>query len=238
MSKGYSADEVYNQYYDGDIEKTIRELVLNDIKKQEIEEKIKEIKEDKYENSYERGAALENLIEDIMNSSKIFNCIKNKHTTSNEFDILVKLNFHGRALRARKIIPSWIPDKFLIECKNKKTPANVELVGKFYSLIKQSNISLGIFICKSSISGKYDKKKNPEKYWKDAHAFIHKINLKYSEAKDPTILIDLDLNDIELVLNSSILEIIESRKDQIEMDVNENLNEWVCPHENEGKFNI
>ncbi|WP_317411549.1 restriction endonuclease [Clostridium baratii] len=236
MKKGYNAAEVYGNYTKIEY---IEELELTDDQKEEVKKKINEIKIDNYEDSYKRGEALEQLIRYIVESSGIFKCTLNKHTSSNEFDLLVKLNIKGKCLRADNIIPEWVPDKFLIECKNKKDPANVELVGKFYSLIKQSKIQLGLFISKNSITGKFNKDKKPERYWKEAMAFINKINLKYSESNNQIILLDLDLNDLNILIeekSKSFIELIEDRKDQLEMDVNSSLKEWMKPHENSGLF--
>ncbi|MCX0405463.1 restriction endonuclease [Clostridium perfringens] len=239
MIKGVNAAEIYNS--EKSEEQILEDLIVTDEQKEYINKKILDIKEDNYgQNNFERGKALEELMTYILEATNIFQCIDNKHTSSNEFDILVKLNFHGRNLRAKKIIPEWIPDKFLIECKNMSDPVKVGLLGKFYSLIKQSKITLGIFVTKNSISGKYQKKDkdSKERYWKDANAFINKINLKYSESSNPINLLDLELKDIELITKkcTSILELIEIRKDQIELDVNSDLDEWIGVHENENKF--
>ena len=69
-------------------------------------------------------------------------------------------------------------------------------------------------------------------------AFINKINLKYSESSNPKILLDLGINDIEKSIKDgiNIIEIIETRKNQIDMDISGDLMEWVTSHENQGQF--
>ncbi|MCB2361976.1 hypothetical protein [Clostridium estertheticum] len=229
MSKGVSY-EVFNNS-DDDILK-MSNLELSDIDKSEVLTIIQVIRDDVGMNTYEKGKILEDLIEKIMSATKVFKCLKNKHTTSNEFDILVKLNTNGKILRDKKIIPQWIPDHFLIECKNHKCAVEVGLVGKFYSLMDVSKVSLGLFISKIGITGA------GELSWQDATAFVKKINLKYSERTIPMILLDLDLNDIERVTDDDmdIIEIIETRKIDINMDINSSIGQWIKPHENEHKF--
>ncbi|AUN00118.1 hypothetical protein CF060_08450 [Clostridium botulinum] len=229
MNKGLS----YNKFNETDTETLqISNLELNDDDKEKVCNVIKELKDDKGMNAYEKGKKLENLIKDILLATKVFKCLDNRNTTSNEFDILVKLNTNGKNLRHKRIIPEWIPDCFLIECKNHKEHVKVDLVGKFYSLMDVSNINLGIFISRIGISGSKDR------YWNNAEAFVKKINLKYSESSNPKILLDLNLDDIEEVTKDgmNIIEVIETRKINIDMDINSSVNEWITKHENEGFF--
>ena len=70
-------------------------------------------------------------------------------------------------------------------------------------------------------------------------AFINKINLKYSESESPKILLDFGINDLETAVQSNIniIETIETRKTQIDLDISGGLMEWINPHENQGQFN-
>ena len=231
MSQGIQ----FNQL--NELGKEIRQIdnfELSDSAKEKVANIIKEIRQDHGKNTHEKGKKLEDLIEFILLSTKVFKVIKNQHTSSNEFDLLVKLNVNGKCLRRDKIIPDWIPDYFLIECKNHKSEVEVGLLGKFYSLMDVSKINLGIFISRVGITG------NEDKYWKHAEAFVKKINLKYSESSNPKILLDLDLDAIEEVTkdDTNIIEVIENRKINIDMDINSSLNEWISKHENEGTFNV
>ncbi len=230
MDRGISYDD-FNSALNESLIK-VNNLEPTEADKDKILDMINQIKVDSGMNSYQKGKLFEDMVEAILLSTKIFKTIKNKHTSSNEFDILVALNTNGKILRAKGIIPSWIPDKFLIECKNHKEHVNVGLVGKFYSLMDVSKINLGIFISKEGVTGK------DAKYWDDAMAFINKINLKYSESLNPKILLDFSLNDLELSVKSNIniIETIETRKTQIDLDISGGLMEWVSPHENQGQF--
>ena len=231
MVRGIPYDD-FNNALDESLIK-VNNLEPTEADKDRVLDMIDKIKADSGMNSYQKGKLFEDMIESIVLSTKIFKTIKNKHTSSNEFDILVGLNTNGKILRAKNIIPSWIPDRFLIECKNHKEPVNVGLVGKFYSVMDVSKINLGIFISKEGVTGK------DAKHWDDAMAFINKINLKYSESESPKILLDFGINDLETAVKSNIniIETIETRKTQIDLDISGGLMEWINPHENQGQFN-
>ena len=220
----------YEQYMENSDPEDLKivNLNLSEIDKKEVSKMISLIEKDEGMNNYEKGALLENTIERILLGTKIFKSIKNKHTTSNEFDLLVTLNLNGKYMRAMKLIPQWIPDEFLIECKNHTKPVDVGLVGKFYSLMDVSNISLGIFIAKYGVSGR------DKKLWEDAAAFINKINLKYSESSSQRILLDFSLNEIKRVLENDVnmVDLIYDKKVQINLDISGELSRWILPHEN------
>lgn len=207
-------------------------LELNASTKKEVSEMIDLIKKDKNMNSHQKGVLFENTIEKILLGTKVFKCIKNKHTSSNEFDLLVKLNLVGRYMKSQKIIPEWIPNEFLIECKNHKPLVEVGLIGKFYSLMDVSKIQLGIFISRNGVSGR------DKKHWADAAAFINKINLKYSESPKPRILLDFSIDEIKKVIEDgeNLVDIIHEKKVQIDMDISGELSQWISQHENESEF--
>lgn len=230
MDRGISYDD-FNSSLDDSLIK-VNNLEPTEADKYKILDMINKIKLDSGMNSYQKGKLFEDMVEALLLSTKVFKTIKNKHTSSNEFDILVALNTNGKILRAKNIIPSWMPDKFLIECKNHKEPVNVGLVGKFYSLMEVSKINVGIFISKEGVTGK------DAKHWNDAMAFINKINLKYSESLNPKVLLDFDIKDLEIAVKSNIniIETIETRKTQIDLDISGGLMEWINSHENQGQF--
>lgn len=211
----------------------VNNLELSEPDKESILSYIENIKKDEGLNTYEKGKLFEDMIAKLLLSTKVFRVLMNKHTSSNEFDILVSLNTNGKYLRSLKIIPEWLPDEFLIECKNHKTTVEVGLVGKFFSLMDVSKVDLGLFISKVGVSGR------DSKYWKDAAAFINKINLLYSKHQSPKMILDYNLNDIEIFLkqeSSNVIEFITNRKKQLEMDISGGLSNCISPHENEGYF--
>lgn len=216
-------------------------LELNCDSKMSVAEIIKKIKNDDFENNYIRGKALEELIVQILSGMKIFKTIKcNINTSSNEFDVIAILNILGKELRYKKIIPEWIPDTIIFECKNYSEHVKVDYIGKFFSLMESSKINLGIFVSRVGVTGKYDKNGKESKYWKDAMAFINKINLKYSESQNAKILLDIELSDLDNLTRdgSNIIDILEIRKVQIDCDINKDISQWIIKHENEGKLDL
>ena len=215
----------------------IFDLSLNSDQKQKFEilkKQIRDSENDKSVSAKKKGEIFEKLIELILESTQVFRYVKNEHTTSNEIDFVVTLNLNGRILRDSKIIPEWIPDTFLIECKNYKDPVEVGLIGKFYSLMIVSNINLGFFISNCHVTGR------DKRYWKDAAAFINKINLKYSESAKPFYLIDITLEQLENLLKDdyNIIELIMDRKTQITTDINYSINDNISNHEREGNLKM
>ena len=230
MSNGIPFEKFMSMLDEEEKKSVNLELSSND--KIEIEKMINLIKENKNMSSYEKGVLFENTIEKIFLGTKVFKCIKNKHTSSNEFDLLVKLNNNGKLLRGLKIIPEWIPDVFLIECKNHSTDVEVGLVGKFFSLMESSGLNLGLFISRMGVTGKN------MNYWKDSVAFINKINLKHCLCNPRKILLDFNIDEVARVLEDdySIVDLIEDRRIQIDLDINGELIEWINPHENAGNI--
>lgn len=213
----------------------INNIEMNDEQKErfaKLKGKIVEAMEDESINANEKGEMFEALVRLVFCSTKIFRVCQNKPTTSNEIDFLIQLNWNGRDLRASGIIPKWIPDKFLIECKNYKKPVKVDYLGKFYSLMDVSKIRLGLFISNCHISGR-DKRN-----WEDAAAFVNKINLKYSESSEPVLLLDISLDKLALVVNDgyNIIDLIMDREAEIMSDINSNISENISQHENEEYF--
>ena len=231
MDKGIPYEEFYNEI--GKALTKVNGLEATEEDKQNILKMIATIKSYDEMNAYEKGRLFENMVTALFLSTKIFKVINNKNTTSNEFDILVALNKNGKILRAAKIIPDWISDRFLVEFKNHKETIEVGLVGKFFSLMDVSKINLGLFISKNGVTGK------DSSHWSDAKAFINKINLKYSESSEPKILLDIDLDDIEKAIQNDIyiIDIIQDRKIQIDADISSEIFEYITPHENEEIFN-
>lgn len=188
-----------------------------------VEDGIKKI------NARAKGELLESMVELLFSNNQIFKIVRNKHTTSNEIDFVIKLTKWGRHYRSKEIIPLWIPDEFLIECKNYKDPVEVGLIGKFYSLIRTSKLRLGIFISNKGITGR------DKPLWEDAAAFVNKANLVHSGEEQPFALIDISIEQLSKVLENDydIVELISDRKSEIMTDINKGFINEISSHENE-----
>lgn len=100
------------------------------------------------ETTKSKGDRLEQLVEFIIKKSYFFEVYKNVHTETNEIDEVIVLSARGKqALQSFGISRELIPIKdnlFLGECKNYASDLGVTYVGKFYSLMTVSNVSMGI----------------------------------------------------------------------------------------------
>lgn len=181
-----------------------------------------------------KGDKLESLIKLFFNE-EVFNIRQNERTSTNEIDFLLSLTSFGRYLKKSGIINDWIPNDFIIECKNYSTSVGVTSIGKFYSLINSSSSKLGIFVSTFGISGESDDKFK----WEDASGLIKKIALKHSSKKNKLMIIPISLKSLKDSLNrtkGNILELVDEIKLSIKYDIKSNFK--VENHENEGKMNI
>lgn len=150
-----------------------------------------------------KGVALENLASFLLSRIGIYEILRNKRTSTNEMDVVLvkKLglsNFGGDVF----------PRHVICECKNYGAPISVTYVGKFYSLLKVSGVSLGLMISDSRISGQLK--------WKDGSGLCRKIALR-----DETFIINLSYEDLKLIDkdNVSILKLINDKIDAIKLDI-------------------
>lgn len=229
ISKIRSLDADFVKMQDFSIPKPQRLAISEKIKKLEEANKNPKVR------AHKRGELFEDLILQILCSMKVFRVLKNAKTPDNEIDFLVTLNRAGRTDRSNGIIPKWIPDSFVIECKNYSESVPIDYVGKFFSLMTKSSKKLGLFISNAPITGR------GKKYTQDAASFVNKVNLKHSLLGDErVILIDICLERLKsIVINEDydFIELLIDRLSEIESDYNRDLVEHIKPHANEGKFN-
>lgn len=132
-----------------------------------------------------KGLALEDLVKYIIDKSVIFEGYQNLRTSSNEIDILVRLNDRGRHLKTYGLqIPN---EKFIAECKNYKTSIGSTWVGKFASLMNYTHNTLGILFSYHGLSGSG---------WNEGTGLTKKLLL--SDKK--THIIDFNMHDFNLLL--------------------------------------
>jgi hypothetical protein len=169
--------------------------------KDEIKELIDKIRyhEDKNEISgHMKGKLFEDLIYLIFNNRELTKVTQNIRTPDFEIDFVVKLTTAAKIHRNNELIPKWIPDYFVIECKNYKDPVELTYVSKFYGLVDSKDIGLGLFISNKGISGRGKPK------WEDAAAFVNKVNLSYMKVEDKDkkrVILDFSLDRIEEMIN-------------------------------------
>ena len=181
------------------------------------------------------GDLLETLVKNLFSKSDYFKITQNVRTGSNEVDIVVTLTDEAISLKEKGIMPHWLPETFIVECKNYSGKVGVTFLGKFFSLLEVSNCHLGLFISTNGITGVKD---DGVFTWTAASGFVKKMNLRYSILQPPTKLLPISLKEIKNTVNNdngNIIGLIKKLNNNIELDVTSAINN-IVPHENEGKL--
>lgn len=157
-----------------------------------------------------KGKALEKLVTYLLKiSGGIFEVYEDIRTGTNQIDQFVKLNLTGKALK--EILPFGLQNSFIVECKNHKTSAGVEYIGKFCSLMLTTNIKLGLFFTCNGISG--------DNLWDDAQGLIRKFYLSKEKEDERYHIIDFNMNDFEKILSGeNLLSLVEKKIDGLKLD--------------------
>ena len=166
-----------------------------------------------------QGDLLENYMLNMIKTVKIFDVIPNKQTTGNEIDIIVKLNKFGKFLRATRMIPNWIEDCIIIECKNYTGNVGITYINKFHSLMSVTGVRLGFFVTYNGIAGKN------KAGWQDAYGLIKKINLMNCANLEKPFIIDMDKDKFRLyhdVYECDFIEWLSRLKSDLILDLDKN----------------
>ena len=234
--RNLSGANTYQKLIQSKVAATKAYFELSQTKINSLRKIITEIKSNNLKIKKDKGDLLEKLIVTFFENSELFNIVQNCRSTTNEIDLVISLTIQSKVLRNEGIFPPWFPDRFLVECKNYDAKVGVTYIGKFYSLVKVSNYNLGLFITTNGVTG-FTKNKMT---WNDASGLIKKINLKHSLSSPATLLIPVNVDQIDdILLNShgNIIELIEQLKTYIDLDVNADIN-IVHTHPNTGRVNV
>jgi hypothetical protein len=208
---------------DGDIDKVSRAIRFSEKELEEynvIFEKLKEINGSDASNA-EKGSSLEKLVKFIIGKSFIFESYENIHTTSNEIDLLVRLNKRGLKLKADGLVS--FHDSFLAECKNYNKRVSATWVGKFYSLMRSTEREIGILFSFHGMSGKG---------WNDATGLTKKFLLSDKNS----FIIDFNKNDFKLLAEGNInfIDLIRDKMFSLQNDIS--INHLITKHPNQDLF--
>jgi len=133
----------------------------------------------------EQGDLLEDFFEALFKSIRSLNVQRNSNTSSNEIDIIIKLNEVGKSLKAVKIIPSWFPNMVVLECKNYTSRVGVTFVNKFKSVVDLTPSKIGCFISYLGLTGQ------DKSGWQDAHGLVYKYGLMHLANKEKPLILNI-----------------------------------------------
>lgn len=140
-----------------------------------IKKEINEIKSKLAKNNLtpsQKGNLFEEYIEKILKlNEKDIKISKNVRTSDNELDFYLKLTLDAKMKRSREIIPSYIPDHIIFECKNYNEKLPITYINKFYSILIAKSYKMGILLSYNGITGE------DKVGWSEGAGFIKKINL-------------------------------------------------------------
>jgi len=153
----------------------------------------------------DKGKSLEDIVTFIFEKSIIFEIYKNVKTSSNEIDLLIRLNQKGKYLKAQGLVD--FRDDLLSECKNYNKKIDVTWVGKFYSLLNATNNNLGIIFSYKGLSGDS---------WKFASGLTKKFYLHSNH-----LILDFNIDDFTLLKeNHSLVDLLNNKIFQLQNDTN------------------
>lgn len=162
-----------------------------------------------------KGKLLENLAEILLNSADIFNVKTNIRDHTNEIDLLLTPSDYNRIHNI--ILPDYLQNDILIECKNYKDTIKVDWIGKFSSLLNTHKVNLGIIFSYKSLAGKNE--------WQSSKGLTKKIFLAENK-----VIININFSDIELILSKkkNIVELIKDKYEELKHQVD--YNKYIVPH--------
>lgn len=169
-----------------------------------LDKEIKKVKKQKDRNSLNRkkGKKLEDLASVIFNSADIYEEKNNLRDHTNEIDLLLIVGDYNRIHRC--LLPEYLQDDILIECKNYNRNISVDWVGKFFSLLTTHDNKLGIIFSFKSFSGPGE--------WQAAKGLAKKLFLSEKRA-----ILNIELKDIKEMLDNkeNIVSLIEKKYDAL-----------------------
>lgn len=176
---------------------------INHINNKMLNEKDKS---KKGELTFEKGKLLEHIANTVININNLYESFTNIRCASNEIDILAIPA--SNCWMCYELLPDFMKDNIIIECKNYNKNIPVTWVGKLYSLIRYKNVKSAILFSYKPLSGS-----SP---WEDAKGLANKLFLR-----DQTIIINITVSEVESIINGTseycnIIELINNKVNEIQ----------------------
>lgn len=159
----------------------------------------------------EKGIALENIVNFLINKTGVFEIYANVRTNTNELDQLIKCNEKGNFLVSNGLF-NFRLKHFIGECKNYKSTVSVTYVGKICSLLTTTQNKLCILFSYNGVSGKG---------WNNASGLVKKFYLAKEKEEERYCIIDFNINDFIKIKNGdNLIKIIDDKIFALQNDVN------------------
>ena len=173
----------------------------------------------------EKGDTLENAVSFLLDRIGLFTVYKNVKTSTHEIDQIFELNEKGVLFSSKNFIPIPLMG-FLGECKNynKKIPAT--WIGKFFSLLVNSNNKFGILFSFHKLTGNN---------WNDATGLTKKIYMLKENPKDKIIIVNFAYPDFKRIENGdNFFDIINEKINTLKYDTD--ISKYISSHPAENQI--
>lgn len=214
--KGLTSKDFFKKIIN-DIQEIFHELIRWSPEQCERFKVLVDALEDSENTTKESGDKLERLVDFIIRNSYFFDMYGNIRTQTNEIDEVIVLSKQGKiALHTfnlpRTLLP-WDKDIIIGECKNYSEKLGVTYIGKFYSLMKATDVSFGILFTKNGLTGKSDG-------YADGYGLLKVLRLVENSARSDKefYMIAFNLKDYrDMASGTSFFEIVEAKKKELQL---------------------
>jgi hypothetical protein len=198
-----------------------------------IWEKYLEQYNSKTKTTLERGDQLESLVHYLLSNIPMFEVAKKVKSNTNEIDHLLHISQEGKEMQ--KNGTSFLKQEYML-CESKnynfKKKIDVTWVGKFYSLMINNGINIGIIFSHNGFTGRNN--------WYAAKGLVRKLFLlhgKIDDLENSIYIIDFNKVHFERIIKGeSFASIVRKEIEKIRFCCSKELN--FETHSSIGKINI
>ncbi|MDT2669509.1 restriction endonuclease [Enterococcus dongliensis] len=183
-----------------------KDITFSKEQSDQISESISLLENGAFSSEKEKGESFEKVIKDIFCIHGLFEVKTNSRTSTNEIDLLLMPTLYGTKI-IDFVFNRFLDGNIIVECKNYKKKVDVTWIGKLASLLDVSKVSVGLLITKSGITGRGN--------WDAGQGLIRKISLKKN-----ILIIDLVLKDFIELDGKNLLDLMKTKIDTLNLDVN------------------
>ncbi|KEI16919.1 hypothetical protein Z959_08815 [Clostridium novyi B str. ATCC 27606] len=163
-----------------------------------------------------KGKLLEELALKILNVRRIFDIKPNLKCDSNEIDLLLQPSSNGKLYS--RLLPQFMKEDIIVECKNYNKKIDVTWIGKVCSLLVYKKVKYGILFSYNELKGRNE--------WDASKGLVKKIYLS-----DNIMIINITIQDIKDILASEKNNIIKSIINKVnDIKYHTEFDKYIKPH--------